>query len=341
MRDIFTKVKETLLAPFASWHSLLASLAGVIDALRDFGERSAWPFLLSCLATAWLAYRTGRKRGWIAERTSFKAFAFPREIFRHRSAILDYKFAAIDLTFRGLYYAPLASGLSLVVYRVATLAGGGPAHALASTSPRRDAILLTLVTFVVEDLGNFVAHMLMHRIPLLWHFHEVHHSAEVLTPVTVYRVHPVERMISVVSVAVLGGLSAAAFGFVSHTQVAPVTILGVNGFFFVFSELIASLRHSHIWISYGPFLSRILISPAQHQIHHSVAQQHLEKNYGFTLAIWDWLLGSLYVPRTRETLRFGVPTTDPRDFSSVPRVYVRPFVNVMRHLRGKRGEPPP
>ena len=53
-------------------------------------------------------------------------------------------------------------------------------------------------------------------------------------------------------------------------------------------------------------LEHILISPAQHQVHHSVATKHHDKNYGSIFAIWDWMFGTLYVPKTVETLTFGV-----------------------------------
>src|SRR5690606_39715058 len=49
----------------------------------------------------------------------------------------------------------------------------------------------------------------------------------------------------------------------------PLTLFGSNVVFALFHLLGSNLRHSHIWWSFGPTLSRILISPAQHQIHHS------------------------------------------------------------------------
>jgi sterol desaturase/sphingolipid hydroxylase (fatty acid hydroxylase superfamily) len=56
------------------------------------------------------------------------------------------------------------------------------------------------------------------------------------------------------------------------------------------------------------FLDRVLISPTLHQVHHSYAPEHLDKNYGGMLAIWDLLAGTLYVPGNNETLTFGLPT---------------------------------
>src|SRR5690606_31871005 len=54
------------------------------------------------------------------------------------------------------------------------------------------AVVYSVVLFVAWDFGRFVLHWLLHRIPFLWSFHQVHHSAEVLEPLTLYRTHPVE-----------------------------------------------------------------------------------------------------------------------------------------------------
>ena len=65
---------------------------------------------------------------------------------------------------------------------------------------------------------------------------------------------------------------------------------GVNIFIFLFNVFGSNLRHSHIGISYWKWLEFILISPAQHHLHHSVSKEHHDKNFGVSLAIWDWIL---------------------------------------------------
>lgn len=68
-----------------------------------------------------------------------------------------------------------------------------------------------------------------------------------------------------------------------------------------------------VWLIYkhcGKFWSHIFISPAQHQIHHSLAHKHWDENYGEVFAIWDWAFGTLYVPETIEVLEFAFSTPD-------------------------------
>jgi sterol desaturase/sphingolipid hydroxylase (fatty acid hydroxylase superfamily) len=53
-------------------------------------------------------------------------------------------------------------------------------------------------------------------------------------------------------------------------------------------------------------LEHILISPAQHHIHHSIERKHYNKNYGEVFAIWDLMFGTLYVLKGYEKLSFGL-----------------------------------
>src|SRR5690606_34693681 len=112
------------------------------------------------------------------------------------------------------------------------------------------------------------------------------------------------------------------------------TLFGSNVIFALFHLLGSNLRHSHIWWSFGPTLSRILISPAQHQIHHSKAPQHWNRNYGEVFALWDWLFGTLYVPGPqREPLEFGIAGTEGQEHDTLLKAYLVPFLNCARILR--------
>ena len=85
-----------------------------------------------------------------------------------------------------------------------------------------------------------------------------------------------------------------------------------------------------MWLSYGLVLSHIFISPAQHQIHHSIEARHFGHNVGFALAIWDWMFGTLYVPKERETFDMGLGDGTESTFHSVTGMYFQPFINLFR-----------
>jgi sterol desaturase/sphingolipid hydroxylase (fatty acid hydroxylase superfamily)/ABC-type Fe3+ transport system substrate-binding protein len=165
--------------------------------------------------------------------------------------------------------------------------------------------LYTLTVFVLLDFSRFFQHYLFHKIPFLWQIHKVHHSARVLTPLTLYRTHPIESLVSAFRRVVVVGLISGGFVFFTQAKIDIYTILGVNMIDFCFNLLGSNLRHSHVWMSFGP-LNYFFMSPAQHQIHHSRSSKHFDRNFGFALSCWDLLFGSFYQVYKKEFLIFGV-----------------------------------
>lgn len=193
---------------------------------------------------------------------------------------------------------------------------------------------------VAWDFGRWVSHMIRQQVPLLWEFHKVHHSAAVLTPITALRQHPVEWIVQGFFLSLTQGAVIAGFLYGLGLQPDPLAILGAPAIIFLWHLFGYNLRHSPIWLSYGPVLSRLMVSPAQHQIHHSTAPDHIDKNYGYVLALWDWGWGSLYVPVDREQLSYGLASPmEMARFQSVWGNYYRPFRNLIQNLRGAAHHP--
>jgi sterol desaturase/sphingolipid hydroxylase (fatty acid hydroxylase superfamily) len=74
------------------------------------------------------------------------------------------------------------------------------------------------------------------------------------------------------------------------------------------------------------------MSPAHHQIHHSVDARHWNKNFAVKLAVWDALFGTLAMPGKRETLKVGLPDSDRHELTSVSKLYLLPFVRAFQSL---------
>lgn len=168
------------------------------------------------------------------------------------------------------------------------------------------ALVFTTCFFIIDDFSRYFVHRLLHRWPLLWEFHKVHHSAESLTPITVFRTHPVEAIIFSLRSIAVQAVMISTFVFFMGDRADLVTLFGANIFIFTFNLLGSNLRHSHIPIAYWKPLEKIFLSPAQHQIHHSVDEKHWNKNYGVALAIWDVLGHSHYHSETQQDLSFGL-----------------------------------
>jgi sterol desaturase/sphingolipid hydroxylase (fatty acid hydroxylase superfamily) len=191
--------------------------------------------------------------------------------------------------------------------------------------------IVTVSLFLAYELAYWIDHYLSHRIPLLWEFHKVHHTAEVLSPLTNFRVHPVD---TVVFYNILGVLLGATGGALSYLQLGhPFAIGGSNVILVVFIFVTVHLQHSHVWIAATGPLGRVILSPAHHQIHHSDNPIHFDKNFGGCLSLWDWLFGTLCMPeRRREPLNFGVATRAHAHHTAMGCLVV-PFVRAWERVR--------
>ena len=166
---------------------------------------------------------------------------------------------------------------------------------------------MTFALFMAFEFAYWFDHYLSHRIPYLWEFHRVHHEAEVLTPLTNFRVHPVDTIvfynINGICLGLMNGVCSYAFGSNAHQFV----LFDVNIFVVCALHLLTHLQHTHMWIAFTGFAGRVIMSPAHHQIHHSTNPKHFNTNLGGVLAFYDWLFGTLYIPgKTPEKLTFGV-----------------------------------
>ena len=186
------------------------------------------------------------------------------------------------------------------------------------------ALLFTFSFFLFDDFTKYWVHRFMHKWPILWALHKVHHSAETLNPITVYRTHPLEGIVFSLRGAFSQGIIISIFIYLFGSKVDLVTILGVNVFVFVFHIAGSNLRHSHIGIQYWSWLEKLIISPAQHQLHHSLDLKHYDKNFGATLAIWDWIFGSLHHSEDVEGLILGIDDNSV-DQQGLKELYIYPL----------------
>ena len=98
-------------------------------------------------------------------------------------------------------------------------------------------LAFTIFQFTIDDFSKYIIHRFMHKLPVLWSLHKVHHSATVLTPMTVFRTHPLEGIIFSLRSSVTQAISISSFIFLFGNTVSLYTVLGVNIFVFLFNIL--------------------------------------------------------------------------------------------------------
>lgn len=287
------------------------------DYLFNPGKRLFWGYLLSSLVIVFVY--AGLARRPLGD-------YFNRAIWWHRSARLDYLYFVVISILKTVLILPLVIGVQQVaffVYRSLENVFGYQAAVIVDTNLLM--ALYTLSLFVVSDFSRYWLHRLMHSVSWLWEFHKVHHSAEVLTPFTFYRVHPLENLLFGFRYALVSGLVTGIFVYLFGAGLQLWQILGLNVFVLLAHVIGDNLRHSHVDLGYPDWLERYLISPAQHQFHHSY--HGTRKNYGGVLAVWDRCFGSLRLSRKDDQYHFGVEAEMGLD--SVPRLLFQPLQRIL------------
>ncbi|MQQ07898.1 fatty acid hydroxylase [Epibacterium sp. SM1979] len=254
-----------------------------------------WPvYLLITLGICFALYR----RQNIS--TSFLQWLFPKAIYFHASHLVDVKIFVLGKIFSTLGLFSLVFFSAVVSKAIVSVFGGS-----ASAAPLHPVWIAALL-LLVSDFSTYWVHRIHHENRIIWPFHSLHHSAEVMTPVTVYRKHPIYDLISSFVRGILVGVLQGIMLCVFLQEPSFAAIAGVNACYVLFNIAGSNLRHSHVWLSFGRVIEHFIISPAQHQIHHSIDPRHYNKNYGEVLAIWDWMFGTLYVPQAQERIEFGL-----------------------------------
>lgn len=264
-------------------------------------KRIYWFFLLtSALFALIFSYLYRRHRGI---KGAFVDLLNPKALFSQSSAV-DVGLIVLNQLLRVLLFAPIIGGQITVALLVSQTANEflGDSPQFIMPMPALMA-LFTLCFFVIDDASRFLLHVLMHKIPALWYFHQIHHNAKTLTPLTLYRFHPVETFLLMGRSVLAGGLVSGLFLYSFAGGISAWDILGVNAIGFIFSALGSNLRHSHVPLSFG-FLEKWFISPAQHQLHHS--KHHIDINFGSYLAIWDRMFGSWVKGSPVQQIEFGL-----------------------------------
>jgi sterol desaturase/sphingolipid hydroxylase (fatty acid hydroxylase superfamily) len=327
--------------PLAS--RLLDALAGAVSRLAALVIDPASEFslvsLLSafCIAAAFLVLRRKRKGG-IRFAALVRAL-LPREWRRSRSVRADISLLLVNLFVSGalLGWTIVSGGwvAGVVGHALAPLTGPEPPLMIPRAAL---AVVLTVTFWIAYEASYYADHWLKHKVPVLWQFHRVHHSAEALTPLTNARIHPVDEVIYANITAIGTGTAMGVVTSMVGTAGAPLHMPASNAIMLVALYLILHLHHSHVWIAFTGTLGRLVLSPAHHQLHHSTDPRHFNRNFGATLAIFDRMAGTLMVPtREREYLRFGAGPHgyDPHSMSGL---LLMPFADAAGEL--KRSLPP-
>ena len=201
-------------------------------------------YLLATVILVWAVWMRGdRSKG-------FLSFMLPKALYRHPSTLMDIKLTIFNTFFIGsgaiamLFVTPwvtsqILSGLVNITGYQSTQSGW------------INTVIAGVVLFLVQDFCRYWNHYLHHEYRYLWPFHAVHHSAEVMTPITFMRAHPLYSALQAIVISGLVGFAQAILLFAVVGQITDEILYGGTLAFNAYVFFGGHLRHSHVWLSYG------------------------------------------------------------------------------------------
>lgn len=152
-----------------------------------------------------------------------------------------------------------------------------------------------LVQFVaimfLTDFVQYWVHRTFHRVPWLWRFHAVHHSARSMDWMAGARMHFFEIIA------------------LRSTTVIPMVVLGFSetamNSYILLVYLYSTFVHANLNWRF-PFVERILVTPRFHHWHHGIEKEAIDVNFAVHFPIFDRLFGTYYLPEDKWPQGYGI-----------------------------------
>ncbi|MEJ2034381.1 MAG: sterol desaturase family protein [Deltaproteobacteria bacterium] len=160
---------------------------------------------------------------------------------------------------------------------------------------RRLPVALELaLTVALLDYTLYLWHVLTHKVPLLWRFHQAHHVDLDMDATTAIRFHFGEMILSTpwraVQVRLIG---ASPLGLALWQTITLIEIL---------------FHHSNVRLpaEVERLLCRLIVTPRMHGIHHSIVQEETDSNWSTIFSWPDYLHGTLRLNVPQGEITIGV-----------------------------------
>jgi sterol desaturase/sphingolipid hydroxylase (fatty acid hydroxylase superfamily) len=151
----------------------------------------------------------------------------------------------------------------------------------------------------------------------MWEIHKYHHAGETLTFFNTSRLHPIECVANLTVYSATVGVVLGLHKWLFHADPHWLAF-GTWSVLMLIYNLHGNLRHSRVPVRFG-WLQYVFSSPVAHQIHHSLAAEHIDKNFATWLPIGDLILGTFHKEvADATTLRLGIDPESNRRWEAAP-----------------------
>ena len=170
-----------------------------------------------------------------------------------------------------------------------------------------------VLSFLLMDLAWYYWHLVNHRVPFFWRFHNVHHIDPDLDVSTAFRFHFGE------------------IAFSSGFNLLQISLIGISAWAFTAYQVVflaeVIFHHSNVRlpIQLERLLSKVFVTPRMHGIHHSQVQRENNSNFGTVFTWWDRLHRTLGLNIPQSKIVIGIPAYSAEQDNSIPNALLLPF----------------
>jgi sterol desaturase/sphingolipid hydroxylase (fatty acid hydroxylase superfamily) len=188
-----------------------------------------------------------------------------------------------------------------------------------------------VIGFLLLDYSNYLWHILLHKLPVLWRFHLVHHTDLDLDVTTAFRFH-------------FGEMIGSVF-----FRGAAIIVIGASPLLVVIYEIVfeaaTQFHHSNMKLPlrFEKLLNYFFVTPRMHGIHHSMEKKETDSNYSVIFSFWDRLHQTINLYKAKEQVLIGVPSYDNHKELTIgfllklPFTAIRPWKKLKDEKQGEGG----
>ncbi len=173
-----------------------------------------------------------------------------------------------------------------------------------------------IISFLLLDYSNYIWHILLHKLPILWRFHLVHHTDLDLDVTTAFRFHFGEMIGSVF----FRGAAIILIG------ASPVMVL----IYEIVFETATQFHHSNTKLpfQFEKVLNYLIVTPRMHGLHHSVIRAETDSNFSVIFSFWDRIHKTINLNKPQQQVVIGVPSYDDHKELTIGFLLKLPFTSI-------------
>ncbi len=185
-------------------------------------------------------------------------------------------------------------------------------------------IIKSVIAFLLVDYSNYLWHILLHKLPVLWRFHLVHHTDLDLDITTAFRFHFGEMIGSIV----FRGAAIILIG------ASPILVL----IYEIVFEAATQFHHSNIKLPFWfeKILIYFVVTPRMHGIHHSMIKKEADSNYSVIFSFWDRIHKTVRLNIDHNTIVTGVPSYSDEKVLTIGKLFRLPFTSIRQWKDSER-----